>query len=339
MDTLVQQPYNLFAPRKQQAQDWADQTMQRMGIGQQKPQPITPPYEVGQRPAPKVNPADMTYVDDGKGNIIPSWEQKPATTIPAQVASQMESLDPGTFGGGIAGTGKRASIGRPITNMDELAQAMNYTSPQEEERLRKASVANQRIMAVADAIRHIGNIANTVNYAPSQQFNNPVQEEYARYQQGKALRDRANQAYLSYQQQKAAQDEKARQWAAQQAAAERDYQFKVEKDRRDAAETKRRNDAIIANYANIMANRDNTFQHKVETDNRRLDISQQNANTSAARVGKIGQGKTGSGYTTVTTRQDTYDANGKKNGYKTTSTKTVGGKTTKVEKRKSRTQI
>ena len=103
---------------------------------------------------------------------------------------------------------------QPITSMDDLAKAMGYTSPQEEERLRKASVANQRIMAVADALRHIGNIANTVKYAPSQQFNSPVQEEYARYLQGKAMRDKANHAYLTYQQQKAAQDEKRRQWEA-----------------------------------------------------------------------------------------------------------------------------
>jgi hypothetical protein len=62
----------------------------------------------------------------------------------------------------------------PITSTEQLAAAMGYTSPQEEERLRKASVTNQRIMAIGDALRHIGNIANTVRYAPSQQFNSPV---------------------------------------------------------------------------------------------------------------------------------------------------------------------
>ncbi len=102
-----------------------------------------------------------------------------------------------------------------ITNMDELAAAMGYTSPEQEEKLRKASVANQRILALGDALRHIGNIATTINYAPSQQFNNPVQEEYARYERGKALRDKANQTYLTYQQAKAAQDAKQRQWEMQ----------------------------------------------------------------------------------------------------------------------------
>ena len=90
-----------------------------------------------------------------------------------------------------------------------------YTSPQEEERLRKASVMNQRILAIGDAVRHIGNIANTVGYAPSQQFNDPVALEQARYEKGKALRDKANQQYYTYQQQKAAQDAKIRQLDAQ----------------------------------------------------------------------------------------------------------------------------
>jgi len=96
--------------------------------------------------------------------------------------------------------------------MDALSSMV--TTPQEEERMRKASVANRRIMAVADALRHIGNIYNTVNYAPAQQFNNPVQEEQQRYEKGKALRDAANVKYYTYQQAKAAQDAKARQWQA-----------------------------------------------------------------------------------------------------------------------------
>lgn len=104
---------------------------------------------------------------------------------------------------------------RYITSTEELAKAMGYTSPKEEERLRKASVMNQRILAVGDALRHIANIANTVKGAPSQQFNNPVAEEQARYERGKAMRDKANQTYLSYQQQKAAQDAKMRQLEAQ----------------------------------------------------------------------------------------------------------------------------
>lgn len=102
----------------------------------------------------------------------------------------------------------------PTSGMDAVIANM-YTSPEQEEKMRRASVANQRILAIGDALRHIGNIYHTVNYAPSQQFNSPVQEEYDRYQRGKAVRDAANARYLGYQQAKAAQDAKAKQWEMQ----------------------------------------------------------------------------------------------------------------------------
>lgn len=89
--------------------------------------------------------------------------------------------------------------------------ASQITTPEDEEKMRKASVMNQRILAVGDALRHIGNIYHTANGAPAQQFNNPVNEEYTRYQQGKAMRDKANQVYLTYRQQKALQDARAKQ--------------------------------------------------------------------------------------------------------------------------------
>lgn len=116
-----------------------------------------------------------------------------------------------------------------ITSMDELAAAMGYTSPEEEARLRKASVNNQRILAVADALRHIGNIANTANYAPSQQYNRPWAEEQARYEQGKAMRDKANNALFAYQRQMAEQERKIRQAEAEAARKERQMAFEREK--------------------------------------------------------------------------------------------------------------
>lgn len=105
------------------------------------------------------------------------------------------------------------------SGMDAVIANM-YTSPEQEEKMRKASVANQRILALGDALRHIGNIYHTVNYAPSQQFNKPWEEEQTRYEKGKAVRDAANAHYLSYQQAKAAQDAKQKQWEA-------DFQLKL----------------------------------------------------------------------------------------------------------------
>ena len=94
-------------------------------------------------------------------------------------------------------------------------EALLYTSPEQEERLRKASVQRQRIMAIGDALRHIGNIYNTVNGAPSQKFNDPVGQERAKYLQEKALRDQNNYKYMTYQQAKAAQEAKQKQFEAQ----------------------------------------------------------------------------------------------------------------------------
>ena len=109
---------------------------------------------------------------------------------------------------------------KPITDKNSETQGMDYlaslyTSPQQEEKLRKASIANQRIMAVTDALRHIGNIYGAVNGAVPQKFNNPVAEEELRYQKGKALRDAANYKYMTYQQAKAAQEAKQKQFETQ----------------------------------------------------------------------------------------------------------------------------
>ena len=99
------------------------------------------------------------------------------------------------------------------SGMDAVIEQM-YTSPKQEEKMRKASVANQRILAIGDALRHIGNIYHTVKGAPSQEFNKPWEEERTRYEKGKAVRDAANLRYMTYQQQKAAQDAKQKQWEA-----------------------------------------------------------------------------------------------------------------------------
>lgn len=127
----------------------------------------------------------------------------------------------------------------PNGGMDYLASL--YTSPEQEEKLRKASVNRQRILAVGDALRHIGNIYHTVNYAPSQQFNKPWEDEYTRYQTQKTVRDTANQKYLAYQQAKAAQDAKQKQWEAT-------FAFNAAKDEREAARKERLADAQTSRW-------------------------------------------------------------------------------------------
>ena len=146
----------------------------------------------------------------------------------------------------------------PASGMNALAQM--YTSPEDEERMRRASMANRRILAFADAARHIGNIIHTVNYAPPQQFNSPVLEEEQRYERGKALRDAANLKYSAYQQAKAAQDAKQRQWEA-------DYGLKVA----DAARKAGYTEAQIKNMQDRLAQQKAYQQGQLDLGNRRAD--------------------------------------------------------------------
>ena len=145
---------------------------------------------------------------------------------------------------------QNTQVQQPITSTEDLAKAMGYTSPEEEDRLRRASVANQRILALGDALRHIGNIANTTRYAPSQQFNSPVEMERQRYLQGKMLRDKANQTYITYQQAKAKQEAQQREWDRnfeyKRGKDDRDFKFNAAKAAADLAEKQRQYDSNLA---------------------------------------------------------------------------------------------
>lgn len=55
---------------------------------------------------------------------------------------------------------------------------------------RRMTDNRERLLALGDAMRHIGNIVNTSKGAPAQQFNDPFTAEETRYQQRKADRDK-----------------------------------------------------------------------------------------------------------------------------------------------------
>lgn len=210
----------------------------------------------------------------------------------------------------------------PITSTEELAAAMGYTSPQEEERMRKASVANRRIMAVADALRQIGNIYHTVNYAPSQQFNSPVVEEQARYERGKALRDRANQTYLTYQQAKAAQDAKARQWEQQyelnaaNAASQHAYrqeQARIAGERAKNQKAYQEGSLALRDRLGTAQQEERARHNKVaeRQGQQRIGIQSQNSkNAQAYREWKMSGGGGSGKQTTVHTRKGAYSKAG-----------------------------
>ena len=219
MDTIVQQPYNLFA-RQKMAGYPNSQNQQQVVVPGNIQGATVQDFVAGKQAA---NSQAQGY---GANPITP---MEPAKKVePVKQVKPVEQIKP-----------VERVTQQPITTMEDLAKAMGYTSPEEENRIRKASVANQRILALGDALRHIGNIYHTVNYAPSQQFNNPVQEERQRYLQGKALRDKANLTYMNYMQAKSAQDQKMRQWEAEQAAKERQFRYNAAKDALDFGEKQR----------------------------------------------------------------------------------------------------
>lgn len=137
----------------------------------------------------------------------------PTKDVANNLTSQTAASAAGApIGSAIAGAYKRQNT--PVTKPVDPNSASDgidvlktyFTTPEEEERKRRASVANQRIAAVGDALRHIGNIYYTTKGAPAQKFNEPVKEEYERYQKEEALRDRNNQYYMTYQRAKAQQE-------------------------------------------------------------------------------------------------------------------------------------
>ena len=90
----------------------------------------------------------------------------------------------------------------------------------EEDYDRRMTTNRERLLALGDAMRHIGNIVNTGKGAPSQQFNDPISQEEGRYQQRKVERQR-----------KAALDaenaRKAAELGLKEKAAEADKQYKL----------------------------------------------------------------------------------------------------------------
>lgn len=161
----------------------------------------------------------------------------------------------------------------------------------DEEYDRRMTTNRERMIALADAMRHIGNIVNTSNYAPAQQFNDPVSAEEAKYQQRKAERKKqaAIDADAAY---------KHAGLTLKQQAAEADRQYKmlslqlgIDK----ANEARNRNASKDALYKE-------KFEHTKEQDkvknrqaDERIKISQYNA-THKGKGGKSGNGVSGGKY-------------------------------------------
>lgn len=82
-----------------------------------------------------------------------------------------------------------------------------YGNPEDDAKREKTNKQKLAILAVGDAIRNLGNIYHTTKYAPSQKFNEPVKEEYARQLNEDKLqlarRQKAIEMYQNYAKQQA----------------------------------------------------------------------------------------------------------------------------------------
>ena len=227
--------------------------------------------------------SSMTYTMDelesGKGNVNPSVNSSPSLVNNNQVNANKSVNQGGGVNNLVGSKTYKTRSGypggvNPTDGPDYLASL--YTSPQKEEELRKSSVNKQRVMALADALRHIGNIYHTTRYSPSQQFNSPVLEERNRYLQEKAVRDANNYKFQTYQQAKAAQEAKIRQ-------AERDFEYKVGKDARDYELNKQKADAYLKaqeaqrGYTEARTKNEGLRAKGIEANNELADFKAKNA--------------------------------------------------------------
>lgn len=199
------------------------------------------------------------------------------TPTPTQAATEYNQFKP-------VKTMPAVNPNSDTSGMDALLSM--YTSPEDELKMKRASMNNQRILAVADALRHIGNIYNTTNYAPAQQFNNPVLEARQRYQQDKALRDAANARYMTYQQAKAAQDAKQRQWEAtfNYNAARDAAKLKAQQDWNDR-QLKERARQFGLNYDLNVRKADDQAKDRERRFNEQKDYHNRSLGLSGARLG------------------------------------------------------
>lgn len=175
-----------------------------------------------------------------------------------------------------------------------------YTSPAEEERLRKASVQRQRIMAVGDALRHLGNIYYTSRYAPAQRFSNPVEEERVRYLRDKGERDKDNVRFMSYQQAKAQQD-----YRRERLEADRDYREQSLRARADELAARKNRYGLDARKqewkeqidARLADLKEQAEQNKKDYNEKKINIDEYNARSRriSAEASRLRASRSGGG--------------------------------------------
>jgi hypothetical protein len=243
---------------------------------------------------------------------------EPVTTQQTEAAkaqSQASAVDPNS----------------PTDGLNLLAGLV--TSPEQEEKMRRASVQSQRIMAVTNALRHIGNVIGTVRGANAQEFNDPVTEEQQRYLREKAVRDHNNMKFMTYQQAKAAQDARAKELESQNNY--RNEQLRLRQQELDRLDkqyelNERKADWQRQYQQGTLDIKKERMKLDDEYKRGMLTVAQHRAATyalnSSSKGSRGGGGKGMDEYTTTTETTYNYDKLGKRTGTTTTKKRTVNGK-------------
>lgn len=188
------------------------------------------------RPLPGWNPQsankDGEYYDKGKLTTVPGSITPP---LRDNVFSAEElGISPNSVSSNNAVTQSTPVSGYVNTgdyNKDINRYLSGFADPDEEDRIRRQSRNRMAIMAVGDAIRQLGNIYHTSRYAPSQKFNNPVENEYSRYYTEKRVRDADRYKKMVRQQQRDKLEAEQRQREFQNQFKLKEHDYKLAKDK------------------------------------------------------------------------------------------------------------
>lgn len=247
-----------------------------------------------------------------KNNIWsePKWDKAPKTTAPSVANTPANNEAPKAEG---VATNKPAgydlspeeqkamdAINAAANDYkpgnDEAQSVMDYLNAKnksDEDKHRKRNESMKKVLLLADALRHIGNIVNTSKGAPAQIFNSPVEEQEKRYQTEKAGRDKELQTAIENEREKAKNKADADYKASLLKMKAADYGRRVFNDNRtynlnkDKAEHQAEKDdktLDLRGRAQNETERKNKANESIARD--RVAVAQQNANTSSVRAAK-----------------------------------------------------
>lgn len=258
-----------------------------------QPQPAQPVQPVQTGEAPVTDFTNMPQQPTGwNADGTPSYDSL-SSALSGTAASQKQEApafqsDPSKKDGGFFGwLGSLIPKKRPGMREGE--------TPDEYDRRRTRNM--EMMTTLADAIRHMGNIVNTSNGAPLQQFNDPTAMMEQGYQNRKAERQKqaALDADAAYKQANLSLKERAAN--AQNAYRELLLGMRNQNNQlaRDKFDYRKGKDAAVAQYKQQKDQRDFEYKQgrdkvKDEQTNRRLSISQYNATHKGSGRGRSGGG-------------------------------------------------